>query len=295
MTRRIIMVAAVVLTSFMNCLYRPASSYLISSKPKSFIRRKDLILKVTVSSSNSQIEEIKSTIERKIESTERGLSTTIQEQEDIEMVVQALEKNCPLAEPARSLIMGDKWIVDYTTAPPPSNGKLGPFVGVARQIIDLHEGTYVNYLSVPGEIEKEWLSAKLEATFEEWDGTLLEDERLRTGDTEVEMTSTTSIQDDANDTTADKNWMESLMSFLSQESKVGDNSVPSIDYGANSWKVDFQSLTIRLFGIQILKQTFKGTSRIWKMTYLDDDTRIVRAGRTGMNKDDMMFYMSRDV
>ena len=133
------MVTAIVLTSVMKCLHRPASSYLISSKPKSFIRHKDLILKVTASSSNSQIEEIKSTIERKIESTERGLSTTVQEQEDIEMVVQSLEKNCPLVEPARSPLMGGKWIVDYTTAPPPSNGKLGPFIGVARQIIDLDE------------------------------------------------------------------------------------------------------------------------------------------------------------
>ena len=58
------------------------------------------------------------------------------------------------------------WIVLYTDAPPPSNGQLGPFTGVAKQVINLKRGTYTNELYVGGrgvdEDEDAWLSAILE-------------------------------------------------------------------------------------------------------------------------------------
>lgn len=188
--------------------------------------------------------------------------------------------------------MDGKWIVDYSTAPPPSNGKLGPFVGIARQIIDLSAGTYVNYLSVPGEVEKEWLSARLEATFVEWDGELLEDDRSSEREEEEDE-----IEEKSVVVPKEETFFESLTSLFRRDETAGDNGADDAvpDYGADSWKVDFKTLTIKVFGFPFLTQKFKeGTSRVWRMSYLDEDTRIVRAGRTGREKDAMLFYMSRD-
>eukprot|EP00536_Pseudo-nitzschia_multiseries_P008992 jgi/Psemu1/306220/fgenesh1_kg.241_\ len=184
--------------------------------------------------------------------------------------------------------MAGNWIVEYTTAPPPSNGKLGPFVGIARQIIDLDKGTYVNYLSVPGDIEKEFLSAKLEATFEEWDGTLLKDDRDENSDSGVDSDGLTSTEPPP-----PTNWLQSSISSIFQPQS---NKKSATDYGSDSWKVDFKTLTIKLFGYTLLQKSFdEGTSRVWKMSYLDGDgTRIVRAGRTGKDEDAMLFYMKRE-
>jgi len=91
------------------------------------------------------------------------------------------------------------------------------------------------------------------------------------------------------------NWLESLTSFFQgNESSAGKTSKP--DYGADSWKVDFKTITIKVFGFQLVRKEFdEGTSRVWKMSYLDDEgTRIVRAGRTGKDDDNMLFYMQRE-
>ena len=204
-----------------------------------------------------------------ISTTKRGLSANQLKREEIENLIQRLESMCPLAEPARSSLMGGKWIVDYTTSPPPSNGKLGSFVGYARQIIDLDRGTYVNYLSIPGEIEKEWLSATLEATFSEWDGTFLKDDRI--ADDYDEATSSPSSKVQKNE--KPDNIFSSLQDlFASKSKKVGKED--KLDYGADSWKVNFETLTIKAFGIPLITKKFENTSRIWKMSYLDEETRI---------------------
>jgi hypothetical protein len=239
--------------------------------------------------------ELKSQIQEQVQGTQRGLATSKQEEKDIEQLVKELEVRCPFDEPARNPLMDGRWIVDYTTAPPPSNGKLGPFVGVARQIIDLEAGTYTNYLSVPGEIKKEWLSATLDATFEEWDGSLLKDDRIpedeeSTIDNETPVVSETPSQPQE-ESIFDKLGLTSI--FQSKESKNDDTS---IDFGRDSWKVDFKTLSIKVFGFPLYSMKFKeGTSRVWRMSYLDEATRVVRAGRTGNDEDAMLFYMSRDV
>jgi hypothetical protein len=69
---------------------------------------------------------------------------------------------------------------------------------------------------------------------------------------------------------------------------------PNQDYGATSWVVTFESITIKLFGVPIVSQKFKNTKRVWRTTYVDENTRIVRAGRTGQPKDEMFFYMTRN-
>jgi len=271
-------------------------------EPKSFLHHRTsgsnvIALKVSSSpivDSTKTIEDLKFEIDNEIKSTKRGLSASPEQRTKIDSLVQSLESLCPYEEPARMPEMEGKWIVDYTTAPPPSNGKLGPFEGIARQIIDLDSGTYVNYLSVPGDIEKEFLSARLEATFEEWDGNLLPDDRVDdAGDGDNDG-------DDVPPDTVSKEppmptkLLQSISSIFQRSDENVQESAP--DYGANSWKVDFKTLTIKLFGFKVLEKSFdEGTSRVWKMSYLDKDgTRVVRAGRTGKDEDAMLFYMQRE-
>ena len=228
----------------------------------------------SVASATKSIADIKTEIETEIQSTSRGLSASTDQRAKIDLLVSELESKCPLNEPARSPLMGGKWIVDYTTAPPPSNGKLGPFVGIARQIIDLDQETYTNYLSVPGEIEKEWLSARLEATFVEWNGELLEDDR--NSNSGVKVTNQETEVKDIEPFKEGENWLEGITSFFQGQQGIKGGKASTPDYGADSWKVDFKSLTIKVFGFQLVRKEFdEGTSRVWKMSYLDDSgTRI---------------------
>lgn len=260
------------------------------------IHRKDFnsrILNVATANIGTELSvpDIKNEIDNQIQSTQRGLSASPQQQATIDELIQSLEKKCPIKEPARSPLMGGNWVVEYTTAPPPSNGKLGPFCGVARQVIDLEGRTYINYLSVPGDIKKEWLSASLEATFEEWDGEFLPVENNdKTIKGDIQQVGNTSLNVERSKDQS--NWLESLGSmFKGNNAKSKSNS-----NGANSWKVNFKTLTIKVFGFQVIQKKFdEGTSRIWQMTYLDEaGTRIVRAGRTGKEEDNVLFYMKRE-
>ena len=134
-------------------------------------------------------------------------------------------------------------------------------------MINLQDGTYKNELYIGGsgddEDENAWLSAVLVASWKEWDGVYLD-----------------------SDSDSDEG--------SSSKEEEASNNTNVIDYGANTWRVDFISLTLSLFQIPLFTQNFKaGTARTWKMTYLDDETRIVRAGKTGRDDDDWVFYMRR--
>jgi len=85
--------------------------------------------------------------------------------------------------------------------------------------------------------------------------------------------------------------------------KVGDGDRPWLSASLvatwevlddSTWKVFFRDITIRLGGVPLLRKRFQDTTRVWKVTYLDADTRIMRAGRTGAPEDDFVFYMQRE-
>lgn len=194
---------------------------------------------------HSAVSSIKDSLRSLMAATDRGRSASAQQRKEMEINIRTLERDCNLAEPARSALVEGSWIVDYTTAPPPSNGQLGPFKGTARQVVNLGNGTYQNLLSVP---PNDWLTASLDATWTEWDGVYLDDDE--------------------------------------------DASLDNV--GGSCWKVTFESLTIRLFGVPFFTKKFDGVERVWRTTYVDDETRIVRAGRTGRETDEMLFYMTRD-
>jgi len=210
------------------------------------------------------VADAKSLIEEKIADTNRGRSMRESDRPAVRSLLSDLESLCAVSAPARDARMEGPWIVLYTDAPPPSNGRLGFLEGIAKQVIDLNEGTYRNELYVGGDgadgDENAWLSAILDARWYEWDGVYLDDP---------------AADDDGSG---------------------GGTAVAAAekDPGATTWKVDFESITLSLFGASIFTQRFEaGTSRTWRMSYLDDDTRIVRAGRTGRGEDDWIFYMRR--
>mmetsp|Transcript_18440 Transcript_18440/g.23739 ORF Transcript_18440/g.23739 Transcript_18440/m.23739 type:complete len:282 (-) Transcript_18440:143-988(-) len=66
------------------------------------------------------------------------------------------------------------------------------------------------------------------------------------------------------------------------------------DWGACHWKVTFLQLQISFFGIPLFNKEFgPDTSRVWRTTFLRDDIRIVRAGKTGRLEDEVVFYTKR--
>jgi hypothetical protein len=70
--------------------------------------------------------------------------------EQLHALLSNLETMNPLSEPARDPRMEGSWVVQYTDAPPPSNGQLGIFRGVAKEVINLKDKRYRNELYVGG-------------------------------------------------------------------------------------------------------------------------------------------------
>lgn len=206
-----------------------------------------------------------SEVAAKVASTDRGRKVSPQKREELEAYFREIESLCKFPAPARSPFVQGSWLVEYTDASAPSNGQLGPFAGVAYQAVDLESGRYANILKVP---PNDWLTATLEATWKEWDGVIIQDDSENS-----KQGTTVGSASETSDWTPDQNE----------------------DYGATSWVVTFESLTIKIFGFPVLSQKFKNTKRVWRTTYVDENTRIVRAGRTGEKKDEMLFYMTRNV
>ena len=256
-----------------------------NTRPKSLDRLSSLATATPVQEDMKiAVSSVKRILSDSIVATDLGRRATDSQKAQIEQYLQQLEQCSSLSAPTRSPLTGGAWKVEYTTAPPPSNGQLGPFKGTAQQIVDLEGGTYRNLLVVP---PNDWLTAALDATWTEWDGILLDDESQE-GQQDEQVAS-----QDENIEGSSVSMLDNILSLFSTHQPVPMNQ-KEVDYGATCWKVTFETLTIQFLGIPILTKTFTTqTQRIWRTTYLDDDTRIVRAGRTGLRDDEMVFYMTR--
>ena len=178
--------------------------------------------------------------------------------QDPEFWLSRLEELNQSSEPNREARFLGEWHVWYTNCPPPSNGQLGPFKGTASQNIDdATTRSYQNLLAVP---PNSWLTATLDGVWEDWDGVLLP--------------------------TSD-----------GKEGADGENASidANFDWGAAHWKVTFLQLKIQLWNRYVLvdKKFPANTSRVWRTTYLDDEIRIVRAGKSGRKEDEVVFYTKR--
>lgn len=64
---------------------------------------------------------------------------------------------------------------------------------------------------------------------------------------------------------------------------------------AETWEVQFQHLELRVWGRRLLHQEFKDVRRLWKMTFLDEQLRVVRARRPEKREDQaFLFVLQRD-
>eukprot|EP00978_Attheya_sp_CCMP212_P000224 scaffold430_cov49-Attheya_sp.AAC.2 len=164
-------------TLFVSENIQPAFSF--STGKRSFLRharrptQKTLVYDSSISTGETQTSSIKERLEEFVASTNRGRSVTDQDGESVEQLLKELDSCNEYKEPTRSPLTAGSWTVGYTTAPPPSNGQLGPFMGIAQQEINLDDKTYKNILIVP---PNEWLKASLDAIWEEWDGELIQDD-----------------------------------------------------------------------------------------------------------------------
>lgn len=179
--------------------------------------------------------------------------------ETLEPLLASIETQSTYKEPNREPNFKGTWHVWYTNCPPPSNGQLGPFQGSAEQVIAPTGDSYKNVLRLPPHCQdNEWLTVVLDGIWEDWDGNELQD-----GNAPVSVSA----------------------------SSAGAQPTTE-DYGAKFWKVTFLRLNFNLFGNRILSKDFPaGVARVWRTTYLDEDTKIVRAGRTGRVDDESVFYM----
>lgn len=74
----------------------------------------------------------------------------------------------------------------------------------------------------------------------------------------------------------------------------GERVTPALDWGARHWKVTFLKLTISVFGFPLVQKEFPpDTARVWRTTYMKDNVRIVRAGKTGRLEEETIFYTKR--
>mmetsp|Transcript_22879 Transcript_22879/g.23105 ORF Transcript_22879/g.23105 Transcript_22879/m.23105 type:complete len:274 (-) Transcript_22879:91-912(-) len=67
-------------------------------------------------------------------------------------------------------------------------------------------------------------------------------------------------------------------------------------YDSNTWRIDFTDLIIRVFGMKLFTKPFpSGTYRLWEITYLDNDLRILRARSPENTKEKaFIFILIRD-
>ena len=107
------------------------------------------------------LEEKKRAILDAASGTNNGISATDCQMERIDAYTRALELLNPTPDPARSDSVEGTWRVRYSTAPPPSNGQLGPLRGAALQSLDLASGIYANELLVGADEADPWLSTVL--------------------------------------------------------------------------------------------------------------------------------------
>lgn len=238
-------------------LYMAACSYawFLKERPRVPLRNWLGIIHATSTQTHNSAHTTQSNM-NDVQSLAASIEDRIANKIEPEPLLCQLEEKNTNREPNRDSNSFGTWHVYYTNAPPPSNGELGPFRGGVKQSIqDASTKSYKNLLSVP---PYDWLSAVLEGIWEEWDGIYLD-------------------SDDDNDKSC---------SNITSEKR---------DWGTDHWKVTFLNLKITLFQkFTIVNTVFPpNTSRVWRTTYLDDEIRIVRAGKTGRRKDEVIFYTKR--
>lgn len=124
----------------------PKNPFAISSTPKSDIERQKL----------------KEAIRDVTKLTENGVKASGTKRLEIDSLVSELEKLNPSKQLTENKYLQGNWRLIYTTNDGSSAGKLGPFVGVVDQDIDLLNKKYVNYVKLGPNVVEGALTATWE-------------------------------------------------------------------------------------------------------------------------------------
>ena len=141
--------------------HHKAATKIMLNKPNTVnTRRSSGRAAAGISRLSASVDDTKMRLLEACEPTGNGLTATDEQRSGIEALICDLETLNPTRGPGESDLLEGMWRVVYSTAPPPSNGSLGPFKGTAYQNVNLEEGVYANILEVP---PNAWLAARLEA------------------------------------------------------------------------------------------------------------------------------------
>jgi len=105
------------------------------------------------------VTELKKSIRALAAPTSNGVTASATVQEEMAKLVLLLEKQNKEKKLTKTQMLDGNWRLLYTTNGGSSAGKLGPFVGVVDQDINLADGKYVNYVRLGGAIVEGALTA----------------------------------------------------------------------------------------------------------------------------------------
>lgn len=185
-----------------------------------------------------------------------GLTATKIQQKEIETLVSQIEKNNPTKSPSTSDLMNGYWRLLYTDFDPPaeSSGKLGPFVGDVFQDLNSKKLLIKNILKVG---------------FPSIIGALTANLSIPNGNT----------------------WYVIILLFLIDVLQQSLNTRIHSIYR----EIEFDRVENSIFGIPLPSKVFppKSQIRVWRITYLDQDLRIMRAGRPESKPSEYFIFILR--
>eukprot|EP00640_Fibrocapsa_japonica_P005206 CAMPEP_0113945748 /NCGR_PEP_ID=MMETSP1339-20121228/50809_1 /TAXON_ID=94617 /ORGANISM="Fibrocapsa japonica" /LENGTH=206 /DNA_ID=CAMNT_0000951487 /DNA_START=98 /DNA_END=718 /DNA_ORIENTATION=- /assembly_acc=CAM_ASM_000762 len=97
---------------------------------------------------SEEVEDASKAIVQLAQGTSNGVKASTEIKEKIAGLAERLENLNQAKDMTSSQLLQGEWDLIYTTNQGNSAGKLGPFVGEVKQIIDLQEDRYVNMVTV---------------------------------------------------------------------------------------------------------------------------------------------------
>ena len=169
------------------------------------------------------------TIEGLAAGKKNGLACSDAEAAELDEIICMLEAQNPTTAPAESALLDGTWRLVYTSTKGGSAGKLGPFVGSVKQVMDLSSGDGPSYYN---EVKLRGVRAQLDAHWETLD--------------------------------------------------------------PQRWKVIFDTLSVYVLGKRVVEKPFPpGQTGIWRMTYLDDKMRVLRASGSNTPETENVYVLAK--
>ena len=86
-------------------------------------------MKRVVSRADVNLPELKKSVLDNAKGTSQGIKASPATFDRVDRIVRAMEDYSPIEAPGDSRLIAGTWRVQFSNAPPPSNGQFGPFIG----------------------------------------------------------------------------------------------------------------------------------------------------------------------